>query len=93
MYLELSGILYSNSLIFVLKTVVVTKLLVFGILFSTSPIFTFKTFVVTKSLVSGIFLSTSPNFFLNFVYMCCIDLCALKRLHQDFLFLSYLLLF
>ena len=38
-----SGILFGNSLIFVLRTVAVNKLLVPGILFSPSPIFVFKT--------------------------------------------------
>ena len=77
-YLELSGILFSTSLNFVFKTVVVTNLLVFGILLSTSLIFVFKRAVVTKPLVSGNFLSTSPVFFLlNFVYLCCIDFCEL----------------
>ena len=55
MYLELSGILFSTSPIFVFKTVSVTKLLVFGILFLNSLILVFKTVVVTKPLVSGIF--------------------------------------
>ena len=49
-----------------------------GILFSTSLIFVFKTAVVTKPLKSGILLSTSPIFSLNFVYVCCIDLCELR---------------
>ena len=61
-------------------------------MFSTSLIFVFKTVVVTKPLVSGIFLSTSPIFSLNFVYLCCIDLCELKQLHQEFSFLNYLFL-
>ena len=38
-----SGILFGNSLTFVLRTVAVNKLLVPGILFSPSPIFVFKT--------------------------------------------------
>ena len=72
------GILFSTSLIFVFKTVVVAKPLVSGIVFSTSLIFVFKTVVVTKPLVSGIFLSTFQFFSLNFVYLCCIDLCKSK---------------
>ena len=58
---------------FVLKTVVVTKLLVSDILFSSLLVFQFKTVVVSKPLVSGIFLSASPIFSRNFVYLCCID--------------------
>ena len=41
-----------NFTIFLFKTVVITKLLVFGILFSTSLIFVFKKVVVTKPLIS-----------------------------------------
>ena len=58
-------------------------------LFSTSLIFVFKTVAVVIPLVSGIFLSTSPIFC---VYLCCIDLWELKKLLQEFCFLSYLLL-
>ena len=62
-YLDLSETLFSTSLTFVFKTVVVTKLLVFGVLLSTSLIYVFKIVAVTKPLVTGIFLSTSPIFF------------------------------
>ena len=67
-------ILFSTSLYFVFKTVVITKLLVLAILFSTSLIFVFKTVVVTKPLAPGIFYQPLL-FYLNFVYLCCIDLC------------------
>ena len=62
-YLELSGILFSTYLIFLFKTVVVSKLLGFGILFSTSLVFAFKMCAVAKALVSGIFLSPFPIVF------------------------------
>ena len=55
MYLELSEILLSALLIFVFKTV-----------------------AVTKPLVSGIFYQHLKFFSLNFVYLCCFDLCELK---------------
>ena len=58
-----SGFLFSTLLILVLRTVVVSKLLVSGILFSTSLIFVFL---------------PSPMFSLNFVYLYRIDLCKLK---------------
>ena len=78
-YFAWSGILFSTSLIFVLRKVVVTKLLVSGILFSTSLNFVFKTVVMTTPLVSGIFFYQPLQFFsLNFVYLCCINLCELK---------------
>ena len=57
------GILFSTSLIFVLRTVVVTKLVVFGMLFSTSLIFVFRIVVVTKPLISGIFYQHLQVFF------------------------------
>ena len=62
--LELSEILFSTLLMFVLRTVVVNKLLiVLYILFTTSLIFVFKSVVFTKPLVSGILLLTSLIFF------------------------------
>ena len=84
-----------NFINFVFKTVAVTKLLPSGILFPTSLIFAFKTVVVTKplALVFGIFYQHLQFFSLNFVYLPCIDLCELLQLHQEFSFLSYLLLF
>ena len=50
-----SGILFSTSLIFLLRPVAASKMLVSGILFSFSVIFVFKTVAVNKPLVSGIF--------------------------------------
>ena len=84
-----------NFINFVFKAVAVTKLLVSGILFPTSVIFAFKTVLVTKpfALVFGIFYQHFQFFSLNFVYLRCIDLCELLQLHQEFSFLSYLLLF
>ena len=55
MYASWLRVLFSTSLIFVLRTVVVTKLLVSVILFSASLIFVLRTVVVTKPLISGIF--------------------------------------
>ena len=37
-----------------------------------------KTAVVTKPLTSGMFYQYLQVFSLNFVYLCCIDLCELK---------------
>ena len=82
--------LFSTSSIFVLRTVVVTKLLVSDILFSTL-IFVFKTAVVTIPQMPGIFLSKS-HFSLNFVYQCGIGLYELKGLHQELSYLNYSLL-
>ena len=72
-HLKQPEILLSNSLIFVLRILVVTNLLVSGIFYSTSLIFVFKTVVVTIPLVSGIFSTTSLIFSLNFVYLCYVD--------------------
>ena len=77
-YLELSEILFSASLIYVFKPIVATKLLVSGILFSTSVIFVFRIGVVNKPFVSGIFYQHPKLLSLNFVYLCCTDLCELK---------------
>ena len=55
----------NSSAVLVLRTVVVTKLLVSGILFSTSLIFIFKTVVVTKPVASRIFYQ-HLHFFSNF---------------------------
>ena len=63
---------------FVFKTFVVTKLLVFAILFSISLIFVFETVVVTKPLISGIFYQHLQFSCLNCVYLCCIELCELN---------------
>ena len=82
--------LFSTSSIFVLRTVVVTKLLVSDILFSTL-IFVFKTAVVTIPQMPGIFLSKS-HFSLNFVYQCGTGLYELKGLHQELSYLNYSLL-
>ena len=61
-------------------------------MFSTSLVFVFKTVVVTKPLASHIFLLTALIFFFKLLYLGCIDLCELKYFHQEFFFLSYLLL-
>ena len=61
-----------------------------GIFPSTSLILVFKIVAVTKPLASGIFISTSPSFFSKLFYLCCIGLCELKKLHQEFSFLNYL---
>ena len=70
-------ILFSTSLIFVLRTAAVTELLSSKTLFSTTPTFVFKTAVAAKPLVSGIF-DQHLDFFLNSLYLCCIDLCKLR---------------
>ena len=76
-YLSWLEILILTSLVYIFKTVVVTKLLVSGILFSIFLNFVFKTAGVTKPFVSEILLPTSSIFFVNFVHLCCIDLCEL----------------
>ena len=86
-----SDILFSTSPVFVLRTVVVTKPLVSGILFSTSLISVLRAAAVTKQLKSGIFYQHLQFFSPNFVYLCCIDLCELKWIYQEFYFLNYLL--
>ena len=58
--------LFSSSLIFVFKTVVVTKPLILKILISSSLIFVFKTVVVTKPFVSGVFYQYIQFFFSKF---------------------------
>ena len=71
-YLAWSWVLFSTLRIFVLRIVVVTKLLVSSILLLTWLTVLFKTIVIAKSLVSGIFLSTSsicfPKFCLSALY-------------------------
>ena len=49
------SIISSYSEIFIIRIVVINKLLVSGFLFSTSLISVFKTVVLPKPLVSGIF--------------------------------------
>ena len=59
--------MFSASLIFILKTAVIAKLLVSGILFSTYPISVLGAVVVTEQpLTSCIFLITSPILFSAF---------------------------
>ena len=70
--------LFLTLLIFVFKTVVVTKLVVSDILFSTSAIFVFKTVVVTKSLVSGIFYQNLEFFSLN-----CVNCAVLNYVNES----------
>ena len=59
------SIISSSSEIFIIRTVVITKLLVSGFLFSTSLISVFKTVVIPKPLVSGIFFLNISNFSLQ----------------------------
>ena len=59
MYLLWLGILFSISIAFVSRAVVVTKLLTSGSLLSTAPIFLLKAVLPTKLLTSGVFLSFS----------------------------------
>ena len=89
MYLALSGVLFSTFPIFVLRTVVVTKLLVGGILLSNSLIFVLI-LIFVNHLYPVFFYQHLQFFSLHFVYLCCFDLCQLKYLHQDFSFLHYL---
>ena len=66
---QASGILLSSSQIFVLRTVTVSKPLVFGILLLTYSIFVFvRTVVVTKPLISGVFFINISKFFSNFCW-------------------------
>ena len=65
-----SGILFSSSPFFVLRTAVVAKPLVSGILFSTLPIFAPRRVVATKPLTLGTFLPTSLIFFLQALFIC-----------------------
>ena len=56
--------LFSTSLIYMLKAVVVTKQIAFGVFFLTSLISLSKTVVVTKPLVPVFFFYQHLHFFL-----------------------------
>ena len=90
-YLAWSGILFSTSPIFVLRTAVVTKLpSILNFFCSTSLTLIFKTIVVTKRLVSGIFLSTSPISFCKFCLPVLYWFMWIKVVASEFSFLDYL---
>ena len=64
-------IIFSISLIFVFKSLLVTNLLTSGILFSTPPVFKFKELLVTNLLTSGIFFWYLLFFSLSLFFLYC----------------------